>query len=266
MHALHAILHTTPTTGFEERPQGRVHAGGLGQRHNAHGTAAAGCGQTGLDTGEGRASTHITIHAAAALPLSGPHSLHTTRPHKTFLVVTPKWVVTLCVLLPLILSTTPQAISHMGGWKAAAQSLNLHNRRPTPHAWRDWSLDDLAQQLAHFMAAPQQQQQQPQQQALTAVPEVSMQRRRSSRRSHTQTSSQGSNQITRSDPLPVRQQHQDMQQQSHLPTQAQLMSAGRFDLVYSLRQYGYEAVRQHMGLQSRWRKPKIKVGRHVGGA
>lgn len=51
----------------------------------------------------------------------------------------------------------------------------------------------------------------------------------------------------------------------HLPTQAQLVAAGRYDLLYSLRQHGYEATlkelsAQGMQLGRRYKKPKQKVG------
>jgi hypothetical protein len=48
-----------------------------------------------------------------------------------------------------------------------------------------------------------------------------------------------------------------------LPTQAVLLAAGRLDLVYGLRQHGYEAVRSYMALPARYSRPKQKVG--VGG-
>jgi len=63
------------------------------------------------------------------------------------------------------------------------------------------------------------------------------------------------------------QKQRQRQQWQHLPTQAQLVSAGRFDLLYALKHHGYEAVRQHMGLQGRYSRAKQKVrGVDIGGA
>jgi hypothetical protein len=63
--------------------------------------------------------------------------------------------------------------------------------------------------------------------------------------------------------------HQQQQQQEAgrqcLPTQAQLQAAGRFDLVYSLRQHGYDAVQRHMEWKPRYSKPKQKVCSHTEG-
>jgi hypothetical protein len=59
------------------------------------------------------------------------------------------------------------------------------------------------------------------------------------------------------------QQQQQVAGWQWLPTQAQLQAAGRFDLVYSLRQHGYDAVRCYMKLQPRYSKPKQKVRSHT---
>jgi hypothetical protein len=74
---------------------------------------------------------------------------------------------------------------------------------------------------------------------------------------------------------PQQQQQQQQQQQKgrskavqgawkHMPTQAQLLAAGRLDLLYSLRQYGYEDVLQELvargwQLSSPYKQPRHKA-------
>lgn len=157
-------------------------------------------------------------------------------------------------LLFIPLPATHQAITQMGGWHAVAQELKLEHSRSTAKAWQTWSVSDLAQQLRLFMAqhtpdhsqhpepaarARQQQQQQ--------LPQASGSSRLSQLRRHRQQQAA------------LTQPQQVSAQWEHLPTQAQLTSAGRLDLVYSLRQHGHDVVRQHMHLQARYSRPKQKV-------
>lgn len=152
----------------------------------------------------------------------------------------------------------------MGGWHAVAQELQLEHCRSTAKAWQTWSVSDLAQQLRVFMAqhtpdqsqhpepAARERQQQQQQ-----LPQASGSSRLSQLRRHRQQQG-GQQQAVLTQPQQVSAQWE------HLPTQAQLTSAGRLDLLYSLRQHGYDVVRQHMHLQARYSRPKQKVCDGVG--
>lgn len=147
-----------------------------------------------------------------------------------------------------------QAICQLGGWRAAADVLKLQRARPTP---AQHSLEELTQQLQEFMRAahnPSPSATGPSSSNSSNSDGVGRRRMAellSRRRSGTQAGEQQQ-----------QQQHQQggkqeegappvRPQQPKLPTQAQLLAAGRRDLVYGMRQHGYEVVQQHLGLRPR---------------
>lgn len=181
-----------------------------------------------------------------------------------------------------------QAITHMGGWHAVATELKLADVKDTDKAWQAWSIQDLSHELRLFMdphnsspgaattpaaavdaaghqnaasraaggqQQPQQQQQQHKQQQQQPADAGCSSRLsgfvRRRRHRHLQQAEPPSE-------LQAQQRQQPIPA-AHLPTQAELVSAGRLDIVYSLRRHGYDAVRQHMGLKARYSRPKQKV-------
>lgn len=132
----------------------------------------------------------------------------------------------------------------------------MEHSRSTAKAWQTWSVSDLAQHLRVFMAQHTPDQSHHPEPAARArqqqQPQASGSSRLSQLRRHRQQQG-GRQQAAPTQPQQVSAQWE------RLPTQAQLTSAGRLDLLYSLRQHGYDVVRQHMHLQARYSRPKQKV-------
>jgi hypothetical protein len=151
-----------------------------------------------------------------------------------------------------------QAIAHFGGSQATAELLQLQyskrQRRRTPT--QPLSLQDAVRQLREFMARHT-----PPSTAAAAAAAAAtggvgrsrlahlLRRRRAGTQQVQGTTSQqddgrGMWQALQQQQL---QQQQDAAGWRRLPTQAQLLAAGRRDLVCALRQHGYDAVQQQLG-------------------
>lgn len=165
-----------------------------------------------------------------------------------------------------------QSILHHGGRHAVAEQLGLHCKRAAPGAAAGATAEELAQQLLQFMMQH-------------APDELGLVGKDSSSSSSTtldssnvpsalvgssagdsstttaadrKTSSSSSSSIGRSRLAKVRQGRSAW---GRLPTQRQLVAAGRPDLAAGLQKFGHERIRLLLGLPQPTRKQLRKVCR-----